>query len=506
MNRSGRIRGRLTRPEVVAFGPGLLAALSIPGVFATGAWPLGVLAAGWWWVLIAEEGWGTRWRVSFVVATVQMGVGISWFSEFSVPGYVLATLGEAGLLSLGGLFGGGRRDQPWRFPSAVLLAEAVRSAVPFGGIPLAGLDLGQAEGPLAGAARLGGRLLVVAVTVGLGTALAELARRRWRRPLVLGRSVAAAALTGGAALVLVAAGHAWPLGDAVGTADMVAVQGGGPRGLRATESSAVAVFERHVEATTQLIESGTAGLDLIVWPEDVVDVPGPVAESDEGEVLSDLARAAGATLVAGAVEDEGTDRFRNTVVAWGPDGEVVGRYEKVRRVPFGEYFPFRDLIDDLYDIPARDAVPGEGPGLLTTPAGELGVVVSYEGFFPDRARAAVRAGAQVMLVPTNAASFRGSIVPNQQVAAARLRAWETSRDLVQAGPTGYVVHIGPTGVVHARSSLGVRARLTGTLVLREGWSPYVRWGDWPAVLVASLLVTVPWFRPRAGGRWAPSRT
>lgn len=502
-----RVPRPLTRPEVVALGPGLLAALSVPGIFRTGLWPLGVVAAGWWWVLIAEERWATRWRVSFVVAAVQMAVGISWFSEFSMPGYVLAALGEAAFLSLGGLLGGGRRDQPWRFPAAIFLAEAARSSVPFGGIPLAGLDLGQAAGPIAGAARLGGRLLVVTVTVALGTAVAELVRRRWRRPVALARPVWGATTVGAVALMLVVAGHWWPVGDVVGSVDAAAVQGGGPRGYRATDARAVATFRRHVEATTELIETGaTEGVDLMVWPEDVVDVADRVDTTDEGSILAGLARAADVTLVAGAVEDEGTDHFRNAVVAWGPDGEVVGRYEKVRRVPFGEYFPFRDLVDDLYDIPARDAVEGDGPGLLTTPAGDLGVIVSYEGFFPDRARAAVRAGAQVMLIPTNASSFRGAIVPNQQVAAARLRAWETARDLVQAGPTGYIAYISPRGEVRAQSALGVRAVITEKLELREGLSPYARWGDWPTMLVALALLAGSWLQERGARRRAASPT
>ena len=75
----------------------------------------------------------------------------------------------------------------------------------------------------------------------------------------------------------------------------------------------------------------------------------------------------------------------------------------------------------------RDAVAGEGPGLLRTDAGDLGVVISFEVFFADRARAAVNAGGRVLLVPTNAASFTTSQVPAAELAAARLRAVEHGR-------------------------------------------------------------------------------
>src|SRR5205807_9327393 len=98
----------------------------------------------------------------------------------------------------------------------------------------------------------------------------------------------------------------------------------------------------------------------------------------------------------------------DAAVAWGPGGRIVGRYDKVRRVPFGEYVPLRGLVRHLADLSAvpRDARPGRGPGLLRTPAGPLGVLVSYEVFFEDRARAAVGAGGEVLLVPTNASSYR----------------------------------------------------------------------------------------------------
>jgi apolipoprotein N-acyltransferase len=177
------------------------------------------------------------------------------------------------------------------------------------------------------------------------------------------------------------------------------------------------------------------------------------------------------------------------------------RYDKVHRVPFGEYVPARSFFDRIADLSAvpRDALVGTGPAVLDTPAGILGVVISYEVFFPDRARAAVRAGGRVVLVPTNASSYRDEQIPAQEVAVARLRALETGRWVVQAAPTGYSAVIDHRGRVLDRGGLGGAEVLTAGVDLRTGRTLFVAWGPapWVVLAVAVLLLSkVEWLRRR----------
>ena len=154
---------------------------------------------------------------------------------------------------------------------------------------------------------------------------------------------------------------------------------------------------------------------------------------------------------------------------WGPDGTRLGRYEKHHRVPFGEYIPMRNLIERLSEdarfIP-RDAIAGEGPAVLD-PSGtpRLGIVISYEVFFADRVADAVRNGGQLLLAPTNAASFVTEEVPAIEVAASRMRAREFGRTVLQAAPTGYSAVIQPDGIVSQLSGLGTNELLTATVPL-----------------------------------------
>jgi apolipoprotein N-acyltransferase len=115
-------------------------------------------------------------------------------------------------------------------------------------------------------------------------------------------------------------------------------------------------------------------------------------------------------------------------------------------------------------------------------------MISYEVFFADRARTAVHGGAEILLVPTNASSFKGRQVPGQEVAAARLRAVETGRDLFQAAPTGHSAFVTAGGHVSRTSKLGPRAAATAVLHQRHGRTPYVNYGDRPIVALALLLL------------------
>jgi apolipoprotein N-acyltransferase len=181
-------------------------------------------------------------------------------------------------------------------------------------------------------------------------------------------------------------------------------------------------------------------------------------------------------------------------VAYAPSGALVAVFEKVHRVPFGEYVPWRSFFShlaNLQDVP-RDAIPGRGSGMIRTPAGRLAVLVSYEVFFPDRGRSGVRAGGQLIVVPTNTSSYSNEQAPAQEIAASRLQAIEEGRDLLQAAPTGYSAVIDNNGNVLSRTQLSVPAVLRATVPLRDGATLYMRVGDLPTITLASLALAAAW--------------
>jgi apolipoprotein N-acyltransferase len=177
-------------------------------------------------------------------------------------------------------------------------------------------------------------------------------------------------------------------------------------------------------------------------------------------------------------------------------------------VPFGEYIPFRSLVEKVADLSAvpRDAHVGHGAGILPTRAGRLGVVISFEVFFARRARDAMAAGGRVLLVPTNASSYSSTQMPALELGAARMRAIETGRDVLQAAPTGFSAVVDHRGEVHERTNLGDREVLSATVQRRSGDTIYTRLGDGPFVFLTLLVLVVAWgFAIRASRRADPLR-
>ena len=157
-----------------------------------------------------------------------------------------------------------------------------------------------------------------------------------------------------------------------------------------------------------------------------------------------------------------------------PEGEVTDRYDKVHRVPFGEYVPLRALLEPFggESLTSRDAIIGTEPALLDTPAGPMSVAISWEIFFGDRVREGVQDGAEVVLNPTNGSSFTGTLVQTQQIASSRMRAIESDRWLGQVAPTGFSAVIDPDGnVVEFSHDQGVYAAVAERWGTPDGPAP-----------------------------------
>ncbi len=482
----------------LALGAGFCVALSLP---PWGFWPLAFAGIALFEVALGEAPTGRERFVRglvFGIGWLFPGMGWMWF--LTAPGYVVAGLLFAALHGLAAFVA---PIGPWRVigrPAAHAVVEALRLAVPFGGVPLATIAIGQAGGPLLGVARVGGVILLSWLVLQVGFALAGPSPYV---PAMVRRHRAGAphgAIGFGVAVVVLILAAVAPTGhDSGRTLRVTAVQGGGPQGTLAINSNSRDVVERHLAATAS-IPAGSA--DLVVWPENVIDVALFADSPERAEVTAEAARI-GAPFAVGITEDvapgelgtdpDGRGGFLNAQVVVAPDGEVVSRYDKVRRVPFGEYMPLRGILTAVgapVDQVPRDAVAGSGPAVLDLPDGtRMAVVISWEVFFGSRARDGVRNGGELVLNPTNGSSYTGTILQTQQVASSRLRAVESGRWVVQVAPTGFSAFVDPDGTVIDRTGVSEQAVISHTVTLREGSTWYTTLGNAP-FLMAAIAVTV----------------
>jgi len=452
-----------------------------------GWWPLAFVGIALLDLLVADQPAGARFRRTWLTCLAWLAPGMLWMWDLTPPGYVVAAIFYAAYFGVAVAATPPGRGRLVGLPAAFVLAEATRWAWPFGGVPLATIPQGQAAGPFVEVVRVAGSLLLVAVTVVAGQVLASLLRRQWR-PAAIGSGVVLAAVL----IALVA-----PTTTAIDEIDVAVVQGGGPQRTRAAPDDARVVFERHVEASL-LIEGP---VDLIVWPENVVHVVGRFEDSAEAQILGEIARRHDASIIVGVVETLDAERFSNDAVVIGPDGEVGDSYTKVRIVPFGEFVPLRSLLESFSgDLPGKDAVAGTDPAVVDTSVGPVSVPISWEVFFAGRVREGVELGAELVVNPTNGASYWLTMVQSQQVASSRLRALENDRWVIQAAPTGFSAVVEPDGTVAQRTSISEREVLHATVERREGNTWATSLGDRIPFIVAALVLAGSWGLASAGGR------
>ncbi|MFI5775568.1 apolipoprotein N-acyltransferase [Nocardia sp. NPDC051570] len=416
------------------------------------------------------------------------------------------------------------------------LTEWIRSSFPFGGFPWGRLAFGQADGwylPLAMIAGAPGVSFAVAVT---GTLLAALLIRLRPRPVDLGSRQLAdlgsrqladlgsrhalrrdwRGITALATLVAIILGTGAILRAALPAPDdgdrlitVAAVQGSVPRLGLDFNSQRRAVLDNHVRRTEELARAIDAGRaprpDVVIWPENSSDID-PLRNSDAAAEITAASQLIHAPILVGAVLVNADDTTTNSVLVW--DGDRVGeRHDKKIIQPFGEYLPFRGFFRHFSQYADRAGyfVPGHGDGVVhVRPARggapvAIGVATCYEVAFDRAFEDSLRAGAQLLTVPTNNATFGRSEMTYQQLAMSRVRAVEHGRALVVSATTGVSAIITADGAVAQQTPQFVPAVLEASLPLRHTTTLSTRFGPLPErilCIVAAIVVVIAAIRRR----------
>jgi len=154
----------------------------------------------------------------------------------------------------------------------------------------------------------------------------------------------------------------------------------------------------------------------------------------------------------------------NSLIAFSPSGEVIGRYDKQRLVPFGEYLPARFLLYPLLkktDFFSSDFNCGQSNAQLFDVKGiKIGAVICFESTFIEPLKDRVNRGAKLMLTVTNDAWFGSSSAAYEHLSCGVFRAIENRKYFIQTGNTGFSAVIDPYGRIQAMTGLNERRALT----------------------------------------------
>ncbi|MCI0548138.1 MAG: apolipoprotein N-acyltransferase [Candidatus Rokubacteria bacterium] len=227
-------------------------------------------------------------------------------------------------------------------------------------------------------------------------------------------------------------------------------------------------------------EAGRSRPTVILWPETATTI---FLRRDPAllDRLTTLSREIDTPILVGSIDlREGSRRqLLNSAFLLTGRG-IVGKYDKIQLVPFGEYVPLSGLIGFVRSWAEfiSDFGAGEQATVLSVPGGSFGTIICYEVIFPGLFREFVVGGAAFMANITNDAWFGRTSGPWQHLATLPLRAVEHRVSIARAANTGVSAFVDPAGRVTGALGLFERGVLERSVALRTRATFYTRYGDW----------------------------
>ena len=264
-------------------------------------------------------------------------------------------------------------------------------------------------------------------------------------------------------------------------------------------------------------------LDLIVWPETMcretllsydpsatappewrgteeefqADLPYYAQQSRQN--LTDMAKELNVPMLLGVdtvhYTAGGVQRFNSAVLVT-PQGKVVGRYDKIHRVLFGEYVPFADRfpwLQRLTPLPVS-LTAGSRPVAFEVKGLRLVPNICYESVLPHVIRSEVRTLQEQGIEPdvlvnlTNDGWFWGSSELDMHLVCGVFRAVECRKPMLIAANTGFSAWIDADGRILAQGPRRDADVLLATVGPSRRQSWYLRHGDWPAGVCLGVCV------------------
>ena len=420
-----------------------------------------------------------RLLVLYSFGCISNALVLHWTSTYvgALPWIILTGLESLFLLPIAVIF----PLQKWRYlalPSLWVFMEFLMSHLPFGGFGWTRIAFTQADSPYRVLASLAGAPALTFLSVTAGIALYKLAKMEVMKSV--GIFLAIAVLVSITSTTTGSSGE-----ESIGRISILGVQGGVPALGLDFNARAEEVFHNHLAQTYLALASIDAKPDLIVWPENAVDVD-PFKNLKVRSEINTLVTRRKIPLVFGAVR-EFHDGYQNVSVLWRPDTGPDSIYTKIHLTPFGEYIPLRNiarivspLVDDVVDF-----MPGKALTVHKVKSASVGPIICYE-LIDDSLLRRVAAKSNIFVIQTNNATFGTSAQSDQQLAISRIRAIEHHRNILSISTSGISAFIDTDGNLSQKTSLNTAGYISSRVELFDNLTIADRlgsWGEWMLILL-----------------------
>lgn len=237
--------------------------------------------------------------------------------------------------------------------------------------------------------------------------------------------------------------------------------------------------------------------DIAVMPETAFPTtiyPYDGYDSPSEEVLMQISKRLDAFLFAGAFNKQDGNSY-NSIFAYDSDGCIAEPYNKYNIVPFGEFLPYRSILEKVVpslaeiNMLSSDLARGNTFTPTETPAGSAACLVCFDSIFPETARRQIKNGGEFIVISTNDSWYKTSSAIYQHADHAVMRAIENNVPVIRSANTGISRIIDNFGRVREETKVNERTAISASVFLPDSSTLYTKIGDVFVLLCTVGIVT-----------------
>lgn len=236
--------------------------------------------------------------------------------------------------------------------------------------------------------------------------------------------------------------------------------------------------------------------EIIIWPE--TGYPG-ILNMEPWKTAEMAAWLPGAYNLVGSdsySRDKSGVNYYNSAFLLDDKGAITGTYSKFHLVPFGEYIPFQHTLSFVKKVVRRYGYTGFTPGTKIEPLDyngtKLGVVICYDGLFPEISREFVKKGARFLAHLSYETWYGRTPATSQIFLNTAMRAIENGVPLIRSVSSGISGFVAANGKIYSTTGLFERRAAVADIEVdaKAGRTFYTLFGDWFVCFLAFLTAVL----------------